>query len=76
MLGFSWYLYSKNLRGNYTWTTVINDKKRKLQKLAKRMYTEFVLTLRGDTLEFLSSLNKKIAKIYYAKFGRTRFETS
>ena len=33
--------------------------KRKLQKLQKMAKcTEFVLTLRGDTLEFLSSLHK------------------
>ena len=36
--------------------------------------TEFVLTLRGDTLEFLSSLHKKIAKYYRAKFLQTRLK--
>ena len=65
LLGFSWYLYWKNLRENYTWATAINGKNENYRNWPN-VWTEFVLTLRGDTL----------AKFYRAKFGQTRFETS
>ena len=49
---------SKNLRENYTWTTAINGKNENCRNWPN-VCTEFVLTLRGDTLEFLSSSHKK-----------------
>ena len=60
MLGFSWYgiCTKKNLRENYTWTTAINSKNENCRSW-RNICTEFVLTLQGDTLEFLSSLHKK-----------------
>ena len=48
----------KNLRENYTCTTAINGKNENCRNW-QNVCTEFVLTLRGDTLEFLSSLHKK-----------------
>ena len=49
--------------------------KRKLHKLAKRMYRicfDFTRTYFGVSLFF----TQKIAKFYRTKFGQTRFETS
>ena len=48
----------KNLRKNYTWATAINGKNENCRNWPN-VCTEFVLTLRRDTLEFLSSLHKK-----------------
>ena len=57
MLGFS--CTSKTLRENYTWTTAISGKNENCRTWPN-VCTEFLLTLRGDTLDFLSSQHKNV----------------